>query len=455
MIDLIINKYANYKKDGILLYNRILNSFSETTKRILKGSFWSLLGSVLSKFLVLLSTILVSRLLGKETYGQLGIIRTTIQLFLAFSAFGIGTTASKYIAEYRNTNKYETSKIYLISNIFALTMATIISLIVILLAPIIATKSFQSPELTDEIRIAGFILFFSTLNGAQTGTLAGFEDFKSIAKASVVSGVAEIILVVTGSILGGLKGTLLGFGFAYFIAWMYYSYCISKHFHWITNNLKCILKSLKLQDFAIIYKFSLPIAISSILSIPAIWWTKTYLVRNCGFGAMASYTVAEQWRTQLLFIPSAISQVMLPILSSMNYTGNQKDKVNAIKINLIINISISLILCLVILLVGKYIVKAYGSDYNNTMPLYILAITGVIISITNVLGSVIISHNKAWQVLYINLIWGVSLVFLSIYFISLGYSENGLALANLCSYLIFLIILIYKSQQLFKTDLQK
>lgn len=423
---------------------------SGINKRIFKGVFWSLVGSVFSKIIVLGSTIIISRLLGKELYGKLAIINSTIQFFLVFAAFGIGTTASRYIAEYRDTNTLAATKIHIISTIFAVSMATIISLLVVLMAPILATNSLGVPELTGEIRIAGIMLFFSTLNGMQSGTLAGFEDFRTIAKSTIIGSIAQICLLYIGTRYWGLRGTLYGFGLTYSIVWLYNYTQIRKHLSNLGNNLTKVLRTIRLNDFKIIYQFSLPIAISSLLSIPALWWSKTYLVQNCGFGSMASYDVAEQWRTQLLFVPAAISQVILPVISNIRHNGNHNDVFKAIKLNLVINISVTFIITLVIFVIGRYIIQAYGTDFNNPMPMYILALTGIIISITNVLGSLIISYNKTWQILHINLIWGVSLVILSIFFISLGYAENGLAMANLISYVIFLILLSFKSFTIFR-----
>ena len=70
---------------------------SNITRRIVSGSFWVLVGTIVSKIMVFVATIIVARILSKEVYGQLGIIRSTIQLFVGLTAFGIGATATKHI----------------------------------------------------------------------------------------------------------------------------------------------------------------------------------------------------------------------------------------------------------------------------------------------------------------------------------------------------------------------
>ena len=85
------------------LYDRIL--LSDIGSRMAHGAFWTFCGTVLGKFFVLIAGIVVANILGKEQYGELGLVRSTINMFVIFGAAGLGLTATKYIAEFRNTDK--------------------------------------------------------------------------------------------------------------------------------------------------------------------------------------------------------------------------------------------------------------------------------------------------------------------------------------------------------------
>ena len=50
---------------------------------------------------------------------------------------------------------------------------------------------------------------------------------------------------------------------------------------------------------------------------PTYWIIRTMLVRNTSFSELAIYEAADQWKTIILFIPTAVSQIVLPILSSI------------------------------------------------------------------------------------------------------------------------------------------
>ena len=432
------------------------NKFSVVTKDILKGSFWVFSGTACSKVLILLSTIIVAHILTQDEYGQLGIIRTTILLFISLSSFGIGTTATKYIAQYKNSDVVQTLKMYLISNIFAMSAAVFVSVLIFAFAPLIANKSLNAPYLINDVRVGAIILFFSLINGAQSSTLSGFEDFKSLAKTNILSGVSQIILLSIGAAFFKVTGAIIGFGLSFGIASVYNMYHISKHIRALNGSLYDTFKMLKLSDFKIIYQFSLPIALTSWIDMPAYWWAKTVLVKQCGFQSMATYDIADQWRSQILFIPGIIAQVILPIFSRAISKNDKKTLRSAMKTNLKLNISISCVLTLCLIILSPFILKMYGPEYKNTIPLILLAVAACFDSVSNICGAYIFSHNKTWEVLGYNATWATSLIVFSYYFMNSGMKENGLAMAYLIAQIFLTILMIRKTKLLMeKNDFKK
>jgi len=74
---------------------------SEIGYRLAKGVFWSMAGAVISRGLMLAATVFVARMLGKNVYGELGMIRSTVGMFGVFAGFGLGLIATKQVAEFR------------------------------------------------------------------------------------------------------------------------------------------------------------------------------------------------------------------------------------------------------------------------------------------------------------------------------------------------------------------
>jgi hypothetical protein len=135
----------------------------------------------------------------------------------------------------------------------------------------------------------------------------------------------------------------------------------------------------------------------------------------------------------VLFIPSALSYIILPILSS--YTDNVKDYKKAMNINILLNVSVAFILAIIISACSNIIMNTYGSDFNNNIPLILLAFSTVFSSFASVVGSAIVSQGKMWTGLVFNAIWGCLFIGFTYLSLRLGYGAAGVASSLLLSYL--------------------
>ena len=62
------------------------------------------MGTVSSKIILLIAAIYVAKILGPESFGKWGILRSTVSMFSIFLGFGIGVASTKYLAEYKESN---------------------------------------------------------------------------------------------------------------------------------------------------------------------------------------------------------------------------------------------------------------------------------------------------------------------------------------------------------------
>ena len=99
---------------------------SGAVKGLAKGVLWSFIGSVLSRGLTFLSWILVARILGPEQNGEFGIIRTTVLMFMAFAAFGLGLTGTKFISQYIHTDRDKAGRIASLTLSFSFIMGVLV-----------------------------------------------------------------------------------------------------------------------------------------------------------------------------------------------------------------------------------------------------------------------------------------------------------------------------------------
>lgn len=400
--------------------------------RIANGAFWSIFGTAAAKLFVLVAGILCANILGKEGYGQLGIVRSTINLFVVFGTAGMGVTATKFIAQYKNTDKEFTEKIASITQGFALFAGCLTAVIVLVAANFLSCHILNAPELTIDIRIGAILLLVTILNGAQNGILSGYEKFQSIAKNTFIASAAEGLLMVVGAKLSGVFGAILGFGLGYICLWLCNRYSINRTFK--QYGLTWKWNSIRAQDLKILYKFSLPAALSGILVMPAYWVVRTLIIRYNGFGELGVYEAADQWRVIILFIPGVLGQIVLPILSNVLEEGSRKSFWKVIWINIGINAVITFFLSIFILFFGDWLMKLNGKEFVGSAAITYLAFSTVFSSAATVVGNAITSLEKVWTGFAFNLLWASMFIGFSWFALSADMASEGVAIALLLSY---------------------
>ena len=410
---------------------------SNEGRRIAVGAFWSFTGTALAKFFVLVAGIFCARILGKQGYGEFGMVRSTISLFVTVGFAGLGLTATKYISEYRKTAKERIGSIVYLTNGFALFMGILIATIILLISPYLADDILEAPHLVDDLRVGALLLFVTVINGAQVGVLSGFENFRAIALNTLWGSIAECSFMLLGAWYYGVFGAILGYGVGFAVLYTLNRISIKRLLN--IEGISVTRSTFNRIDLSLLYKFSLPAALSSMMVVPTYWIVRSMLVRHNGFEELAIYEAADHWKIIILFIPSAISQVVLPILSSS--LGEGKDKFwKILKMNLFLNAGVALVLTLLVGCFSPFIMGLYGNGYDDTSTLIILVISTIFNSIATVVGLSISSRAKMWTGATFNFMWAIMVVGGSYCFISLNLGATGVALALLLAYVIHSIL---------------
>jgi O-antigen/teichoic acid export membrane protein len=412
---------------------------SALASRLATGALWSIAGGILGKGLVLISFIIIARIIGQEEYGALGMIRSTVMMFALFAGLGIGNTASRYIALYRNIEPRKTSEIYLLSNFTSLVAGLLFALLLYIFAPTVAEKSLEAPELTDSIRLGAAILFFAALHGAQTGALSGFEQFKTISINTTIYGGVQIILLSVGAYFWRIDGVIAAMGLSAFVFWGVNRYSLQQYLSKQPYQ-KIKLKEISRDTIAVLWQFSLPSIMSMVLTIPVLWYCKTLIVQTSGFSDMANYDVAEQWNIIIMFIPVTLSGIIIPILSNILSEGNMGQFHKTVRINIWVNAPITVAAVLFVSLISSLILKSYGAAFTDIRTFLVLIASTVPNAIAAVLGQIIASKGKMWIGFLLNFVWAIWVVLFSLLLIvNMNYGAFGLALAVLFAYILHVI----------------
>jgi O-antigen/teichoic acid export membrane protein len=407
-------------------------------KRLLRGTIWTLVGTVISRALGLGAAIFAARILGKAVYGELGILQSTVGMLGTFAGFGMGTTATKYVAELRSRNPAKAGGIIAISSLVSWSVSAVLFAGLYLVAPWLCAHTLAAPQLTDTLRLSGLLLVVSGINGAQLGVLSGFEAFKSIAQVSWMTGLINFPMIVGGAFFFQLRGVILGMVIAQAIG------CL---LNWRAMRLEMKKFGVPVSfrprwgDFRVVWKFSMPAVFGSALISVVNWAAATMLVnqRN-GYAEMGVFSAANQWFNALMWLPYVVSGVTLPVLAERLGSGDKASSVKLLKMTLGINAATVLPIMLIGCIASRYIMMSYGTDFvGGWVTLDVVLITAGILSLVVIVGELMAACGDMWLGLLLNVAFGG--IFLGLNAILLKWGAFGLAASRLIAYGIYAVLM--------------
>jgi O-antigen/teichoic acid export membrane protein len=407
-----------------------LNS-SPLAHRLAKGAFWALLGATISRSLSLLATIFVARILGSVEFGEVGILRSTVEMFGIFAGFGLGLTATKYVSEFRRSDPVRAGNIIALTNLAALMTASIAALLLFALAPWLATHTLHAPHLASLLRVACLVLLLTTLTGAQNGALAGFEAFQTIAWVNLGVGLLSFPMVIGGAYLAGTLGVLWGLVLTLCLNWMLNKIALRAE---TSRNRVPILRGNALSERSLLWNFSVPAALSSAVVGPVNWFCATLLVAYPnGYTELGVFYAANHWRTAILFIPTALTSIAVPVLSNLVGESQNERYRRVLFLTAATNLMATMAVAIPVAVFSPKIMAIYGPGFAGQGAVLVwLALSSVLMTVGTVAGNVVISRDRMWVGFGLNAIWAVCILLSTSLLAKDG--ANGLALAVFASY---------------------
>jgi O-antigen/teichoic acid export membrane protein len=404
---------------------------SPVASRLMRGSFWSLTGSVVSRGLALVATVFAARILGKSSYGELGIIQTTVAMFGTLAGFGMGTTATKCVAELRLKDPDRAGRVIGLSVIVSWGMSTLLALVLVVAAPWLSNNVLAAPHLTGYLQGGAALLLLSGVNGAQNGALAGFEAFQTTARVSAATGLLSFPLVVGGAYFFGLGGVVGGLILAQALGCFMNFLAVREEA--LRHQVRISYSSLK-SEFPVIWEFSIPAVLGILLISPMSWACTAMLVRQPeGFSHMGALNAATQWYGALTLLPYTLSGVMLSILSERIGAADGVGSTRLLRASITGNAVIVLPLAAVGCLLSPLIMGAYGADFRREWPTMVaMLLTACAAAIQIPVGVTIAASNRMWTGFLLNLGW--STVLLSATWALVRWGSFGVAMAQLLAF---------------------
>jgi O-antigen/teichoic acid export membrane protein len=405
---------------------------SSLASRLAHGAFWSVAGAGILRVFTLAASVVTGRILGKETYGEYGILASTLTTFQAFAGLGLAMTATKFVAELRRRDPARAGRILALSAVVSAGAGLLTAGLLWAFAPWLAAHTLGAPHLGGLLRVASIGVLFATLAGNQAGALAGFEAFRTMARLNAWSGLLGIPITVAGVLIFGLEGAV-------------WAVVLSAAVQWLLTHLA--LRRLAREsgiavplgewwrEQSVLWSFSLPALAQGVMVGPVNWIATAVLVNHPGgYAEMGAYSAANQWFAAVLFLPTALCGPVLPVLSERMNGG---DAAGARKV-LLAAVAMNAVAAIPIAVAGvafsSRIMGMYGPGFAEAWPTFSLVLaTAGVVAIANPIGYVLAASGRLWLGFAMNSGWAA--IFLGATVALAGRGAFGIAGARLIAYL--------------------
>lgn len=390
---------------------------------LFKDSFWAIFGNAMGKGLSLVAGIVVARYLGKELFGQYGMVKNTLLFVGGFASFGLKYTATKYIGE--NIGKPQMQK--LLSGIMlrlTIWFCAVVSLLIFLFSQQLADL-FGAHELRIGFQLLAGSVFFNAIATTQFGVLAGYKQFKALSDNTIWTGVVIFVTSFLGVYYFDFVGALV-------------SLIISQIFNVIINQISInkqergvkVDEAMKQGKSREILLFSLPVACQEVLWTAVSQMYIYFVSRYAGFGEYGIITVVSQWKMLILFISGTLRNVTLSHLSSVNKDLNKQKRI--LKVMVSVNVVLTVVPLIVVALFSNLVVSFYGPTFQGMRNALLIGIVGAIANgIASPFIQEFMSLGKNWLCLVLQTSRDVLGLVLVILFLSRG-MLFGMNASTLC-----------------------
>lgn len=412
--------------------------------KLFKDSFWAVFGNGLGNGLLLLSGIIIARLLGKDLYGEYGVVKLTMFYIAMFACFGLGTTSTKYIANFVGENKTHVRSIMRDAMKITLCFSSALALLILIFANQLA-NFLDAPQLSMALRFMAIIIVFKALNTTQNGVLAGLKDFRRLGINSILSGVFMLAVCFPLTYQFELVGALVSLSFSQCFNYLINAFYIAKIKHEYVDERFSYTKEL--------IRFSLPVALQEGLVNLTNWCAIMLLTKMSSTGELGLYSASIQWNAIVSLIPTLLMNVILSYISS---TRNDKGKHDLLfKRMVLANFISTLIPVIVFFFIAGFITSFYGESFAGmTKVLRVLLLVPLFGCCGTIFKAEYVANNKSWLYFILRIIRDI--VFLTISFFLL-YRYNGLdgafyhSISTLVATILFFVLQLLGYVQIVKS----
>jgi O-antigen/teichoic acid export membrane protein len=399
--------------------------------QLLSAIFWNGLAAMCARGFPVLGMLLAARILGRELFGELGIVYQTAVTMQVFAVAGLETTATTFVAHWLHAEPARVDRIIVLCYGFTTLAGSLLALIFIVGADWIAAAVLAAPALADELKLGALLAFLYALVAVQGGMLIGFKAFRDMAIANFLGGVATAALLAMGAYKAAVAGALYGLGIALGLRMLLNYLLIRRAMQ--RHGLRMRL-SLPRAELPLLWRFSLPSVLTMALWTLATWSASVLLVRQPnGVAEMGLLAAANQWLAAVVFVPGVLTQVLLPAYVE-RLAGHRPVEAGALALRSVSIVTLCMVpLVALLMLFSPWIAGLYGPEFANGGAVFAVAFLAAgAIAPYGALTNYLIARQRMWTRFAISLLWIVVLLAAAALLVEWG--AIGIAYATLIAY---------------------
>jgi len=283
------------------------------TKTILKGSFWIYAATAISLVVGFISTIILARVLDRDSWGIFSTILSVSMLLSLFVDLGFTYTITHYTSTLSTRGKYGKLKGYLTK------LLKYRFLLILAVAALIFVSSdwlssfFHIANGGDYFRISSLFFIFSNLFTTFDAIMNGLKRFKANALFSLFNYVFKLIFAFILIYIGfGVVGAIVGYALAYLFSTFLLIIILQK----IVFGAEAADtgKSEPNENISSLFVFGSMIGLAQMAQTISIWADSVMIGAMMGATFVGVYKIAISMSSTLGGAIGAVNRVVFPVL---------------------------------------------------------------------------------------------------------------------------------------------
>jgi O-antigen/teichoic acid export membrane protein len=399
----------------------------------------------------LVASVLAARLLGQDSFGQFGLLRSTLLLLAVFAGASLGLAATKRIAELRGTDPARAERMIHLLLQLAMGAGLIVAAAGALLARPLAETLLGSPELSVAFQLGCAYLAGTVVAGVQNGALAGLEQFSRLARLQALEAGLQLAGLALGASLWELTGAIGGLAVAVLLMVPLRQLAVRRAVRQAglaggktsgaaTQAVNAPFRETLRTEGPLLRHFALPAALLGLAVQPFEWWVRLGVAGGPGgFGELGLFAAAFALSQAVQFLPQQLAQPALPVLTAEWQNGDLRAVRRLMWQLLAMFTGAAALVAAVLVIFGGPLLRLYGPAFaDGTLTLGILAGAYVLAAAARVFSLVLVAGGQMWLQTGHSLCW--SLVLTGTFLISPRQDAAALAVCYATAFGAFLLM---------------